>query len=158
MSPNQRSSRTRAEVNRYFEHDIKHTNDAKAAVEKIVKLRQKNNSDIEEQISKIIPKQVQEMKTSVMNTFDELEKYLLKEAKGLAESLEDYPIDHEIIKWQSLIDTINKAKVLLTNVQQNGTDVQKYIAVKNTENELVTIDSSVRKSQNDEFGKSVFFV
>ena len=125
-------------------------------LKKMIKHREKNKSDIEEQISKTIQKQIKEMKTSVISFFYKLEKYLLKEAKGQAASLEDYPIDSEINKSQSLYETINEMNALLSSVHQNGTNVHQYIAAKNTEKELVTIDSSLRKA-NTLHLKSLYF-
>ena len=118
-------------------------NDAKAAIEGIVKLRQKNNDAIQEQVSKIIPKQIEEMKASIMKTFDELEKYLLRETKRLTGFLRDYPKDSEIVRWQSRIKTITEASDLISAAQQNGTDVHKYIAARNTKKKLADIDVNI---------------
>ena len=124
-----------------------HLNGAKGAIEEIIKFRQKNNNEIQEQISQIIPKQIQEMKASIMKTFDELEKYLLKETKSLAESLRDYPTDSEIVRWQSQMKTINEALNLLSVALQNGTNVHKYIAAKNTENKLKDIENNICRAK-----------
>ena len=126
---------------------VTHLNDAKAAIEEIVKLRQKNNDAIQEQVSKIIPKQIEEMKASIMKTFDDLEKYLLRETKGLTGSLRDYPGDSEIVRWQLGIKTINEASDLILAAQQNGTDVHKYIAAKNIEKKLSDIDNSIVRAK-----------
>ena len=128
-----------------------HLNDAKSAIEGIVKLRQKNNDAVQEQVSKTIPKQIQEMKASIMKTFDELEKYLLRETKRLTGSLRDYPKDSEIVRWQSRIKTITEASDLISAAQQNGTDVHKYIAAKNTEKKLADIDDSICQAKELNF-------
>lgn len=121
---------------------VTHLNDAKVAIEELVRLRQKNNNDIREQVSKIIPKQIEEMKASIMKTFDELERYLLRETNRLAGSLRA-PNDSEIVRWQSQLKIINEASNLISATQQNGTDVHKYIAAKNTEKKLAEIDDYI---------------
>ena len=73
-----------------------HLTDAKKAIEGIIKLRHENNNEIQEQITKVIPKQIQEMKANIMKTFNELEKYMLGETKRLSGSLRDYPNDSDM--------------------------------------------------------------
>ena len=53
---------------------VKHLDDAHAYLEGFIQFRQENNLEIQLQVSQYIPKQIQEMKASVMKTFDELEK------------------------------------------------------------------------------------
>lgn len=121
---------------------MKHLADAKTHIEGIVKLHQKSNQDIQLQASQSIPKQIREMKASILKTFDELEKLLLKETQRLCE-LKGFERSSEIARWQSHLTTINDGANLLSVVQQNGSDVHKYIAAKNTENKLADVDSSI---------------
>lgn len=119
-----------------------HLTDAKAHVERIVKLHEKNNQDIQLQVSQTIPKQIREMKASIMKTIGELEKYLLRETKSMGVQ-KDLRGKSEIARWQSFITTLNDRTNLLSVAQQNGSNVHKYIAAKNTEKTLAGIDNCI---------------
>lgn len=121
---------------------MKHVADAKTHIEGIVKLHQNSNQEFQLQARQSIPKQIQEMKASILKTFDELELILLKETRRLG-VLKVIEVSSEIARWQSHLTTITDGANLLSVAQQNGSDVHKYIAAKNTEKKLGDVDSSI---------------
>ena len=133
---------TLAQLSTDITNSVKHIADAKAYIEVIVNFRQQNNQDVQLQASKIIPKQIQEMKASVMKTFDELETLLLRETRKTADIKVSECIA-EIAKWQSHIETVNRSADVLSVTQENGTDVHKYIAAKNIGKKLSAIDNDI---------------
>ena len=121
---------------------MKHITEAKAYLDVIIKFRQKNHNELLQQVGQIIPKQIQEMKASVMKAFDELEKHLIKETRSTADS-KIAQFSSDIAKLQAYIETVDKGAKSLTVAQQNGTDVHKFIAAKTVERQLAEIDNVI---------------
>ena len=63
---------------------------------------------------------------------------------------------YKIVIWQAQIRTINEATELFSAVQQNGTDVHKYIAAKNIEKELADVDNIICQAKELKFDSMSF--
>ena len=93
----------------------KHLFDAKEYMEDTVKQLKTSGQDIQTQVSPSIPKQVQEMKASIIQTFDKLEKLFFAEAQQLG-TKHTNENDKDIAKWQSRIEPVN-ARTTLTKME-----------------------------------------
>ena len=135
---------------------MKHLDIAHAYFQGLIHFLQKNNLEIQLQVSQYIPKQIQEMKASVMKTFDELEQLLLRETRKIAYiKLSDGNV--EIAKWLSHIETVNEAATLLSVAQENGSDVHKFIASKNVKKQLADVDRTIGQSRGQLQSRSLSF-
>lgn len=138
------------------QHFIKHLDAAKKHMEEIVKQHQKNNQDLQSQISCTIPKQVQEMKANVTEALDKLSKLVLSESKELGMQ-EVNECEAEINKWCSHIKDVEDACKLLTTVRQNGSDIHVYVAVNNAKKTLAEIDRHISSLGQHLTNSSVLF-
>ena len=108
---------------------LRRLNDAKIFMTTPVLQHQKNNKDIQLHVDFSIPQLIQEMRASINQTLDKLEKLLKSEAVALGKQKIEKG-SSEIARWHSHIKTVNYEVALLTIAEQNGSDVHKCITAK----------------------------
>ena len=121
---------------------IEHLEAGKQQMEHLVTLHEKHNIDVLTQIETNIPKQVKEMKENIIKALDMLENMALNtsDAKGRKE-IENG--NAEISRWTSYIKNIEEASKLLKTIQQNGSDLHVFVAIKQTEKTLTELDKTI---------------
>ena len=117
---------------------------AKGHMEHILKKHEKHNHTVQSQIEVGIPQQLQDMKKVVMETLDALEERAKVET-GVLGRQEINRGRTEINKWNSLIKSVTDATALLTAAQQNGTEIQVYVAINSVQKALTEVDKSISK-------------
>ena len=130
--------------------------DVQKHAENLMKEHQKNKQDIQFQISAIIPKQIQEMRASLNNTLDNLEKQLLLEAHnlGMKKIGKD---DEEISRWAAHIRAVNDGVTKLDVSKRTGTPMHKYIAAQTAKQALNKANDAIRKQGKELKLKNVSF-
>ena len=97
---------------------------------------------MQQKIRQIIPKQIREMKASLINAFDKIETNLLKETERIGTSI-NKKNESKMTKWQSLLTTLDKEADSLSVAKGHGSDVHKYIAAKNAEKKLSDVHNRI---------------
>ena len=130
-----------------FSTTMKTVSDTRDYIKGILELHQKNNKVVQKKIRRIIPKQIREMKASLINAFDKIETNLLKETERIGTSI-NKKNESKITKWQSLLTTLDKEADSLSVAKGHGSDVHKYIAAKNAEKKLSDVHNSIFQGRN----------
>lgn len=123
---------------------LRQLDNAKGHMEHIVKKHERHNQTVQSQIEVSIPQQLQDMKKIVMETLDALEERAKVET-GVLGRQEISRGRTEINKWNSLIKNVTDATALLTAAQQNGTEVQIYVAINGVQRALAEVDKAIAK-------------